>query len=156
MMKAVFLKVLTWVGTTNPNYERKPEHYYGTLIRKSTNTTVEVKYVLSEADVRKLREEDFKYKAGDTSGRFFDRNYLIEQAKQLFVQRFPDCEILFEGDPTTLDPQPVLIGPDDFVKRANDLVAKAEANDWWEGDEKKMKKICNEWEKLCQDYGVDR
>lgn len=156
MMKAVFLKVLTWVGTTNPYYERKPEHYYGTLVRHSTKTEVQVEYVLSEGDARRLSESDFTFRAGDTSGRFFSKQHLIDCAKSTFAQRFPDCDILIEGDPIVLDPRPVLVGPTDYMKRANDLVARAEANDWWEGDEKNMKVISKEWHKLQEEFGVSR
>lgn len=152
------LIVTSWVGSL-PG----AEHFYGTIERRDrkTYTTVEeIKIVatLTSAMAKKLnldakrRGDDmaFKWKKGDDCGQFFKESDLFAAAIEALKDK-PDA-VLFVGSPSVCDPMPVIHGPESFKLAANALVAEAEANDWWEGDEPRMKDISRRWEALLREH----
>jgi len=109
-MKVAFCKVATWVDT-----EVFGQHYYGTICvdRKPVE---EVTRSLSAAEAAKLGDG---YLPGDESGRFFSEEELKECAINVCRERIPDVEMLVYGDPSIIEPQPILFGPKDIMEEVN-------------------------------------
>lgn len=164
-MKLVFLEITSWVGTSAIG----ASHYYGRLIagsyRDKDRTEVEVTDKLTTWEAKELNKRDremgfadssFKYKKGQESNHFWSEEDVVAAAKRMFAERFPDEDAaLIKGLARTLDPRPVLAGPEDFVKRANAINAKAEAIDYWDGGkDAEMEVLYKEWNVLKKEFGA--
>lgn len=149
-MNIIYLHVTTWAKILC-----SAQHYYGTL--KSNDKKVEVLYTLTAEDAARLNKEGDRgyYKPGDTSSRFWSLDALRTAAIEQWQIEFPDALLLIQGVRHVYDPQPVLAGPPEIVDRLNNIVDRCEANDWWEGDEDAMKRLCQEWEAVFQELDTD-
>ena len=144
-----FLKITSWVGTTAIG----AKHYYGRLTFGKEQ--YEVRKRLSRAEAKELNEEDDSprcYKVGGLSGRFVDRQELIDIATIKYKQVFPDALALCLGESYRLEPQEILDGPPDYKEKVNFWYKKAESIDWWERNEKEMDKLVKEWEDYINAY----
>lgn len=126
-------------------------HYYGTL--RIGDEEVTITRELSASDAKKLNKEnrergdlDFRWSPGDSCSQFFDRESLIEAALRTITEQYPQVTWLFEGNHCVVDPQPVLMGDEPLKTELNKLVAEAEANGWWGGDEEVMEDISDRWQ----------
>lgn len=144
-MKRAYLTITTWA-----NVVPGASHYHGSI--HIDDKQIRVEQVLNERLVKQFNIEEqrsgsrYRYLLGDTITRFFDEESLIASAIEMVG---PDT-VLFNGDKAILDPLSVLVGPEPFKTEANALVAEAEANDWWEGDEAAMKDIYERWTDLMR------
>ena len=62
------------------------------------------------------------------------------------------CIILLEGRFGVADPQRVIDGPKNVMKRGNKLYDEAESIDFYENDEERMIKLSEEWDILLEKY----
>lgn len=145
-MKKAYLTIRTWVGSSVGH----AQHYYGRL--RIGKEEIDVEYAMNEEQAAKLSDHDFTYEPGSTTSRFFSEEHLREVATKLAQEQ--GVELLFEGEHCVCDPQPVLIGPEPLKTELNALNDRAEANDFWEGDEPMMKIIYREWQAALKKAGV--
>lgn len=135
-------------------------HYYGKLIcsckeYRESDYEHELSHRLTqeEADVLNAKDASLlgmgNYEAGEESIRFNTEQELIQAAKDIWKKLYPEAVLLVLGDIGVAEPQRVLVGPPEIMKKINALVDQAEACGHW-GDEKEMIKICDAWEKLVK------
>lgn len=148
------LEIRSWVGTSAIG----ASHYYGELRIPGVKDHVEVERVLTARETKRLNKEarehgdvGFTYTVGATSGRFWDEKSVEDTAIEYIKANHPEIVLLFKGSRAVCDPQPVLLGPEPLKTQLNALVAEAEANDWWEGDEDAMESISQRWKALTKD-----
>lgn len=154
-MKAHYLQVDSWVGLLS-----YAEHHYG-RVTQGGKKLFDVSYSLSRADAARINKEAqrlegasaFRYSPGETSIRFPSEERLIARAIEM-CEQYPEVKVLVKGCSGVLDPMPVLVGPDSLKQGAESIVARAEANDWWEGDEEVMEGLYEEWCELLKAHGV--
>jgi len=150
--KIAMLDVRTWIGTSAIG----AKHYYGRIIfNDGTNKddhSIE-RTIDSDKEATELNRDDSGagYKKGDATTRFDDLESLREKARQLWRSLYPDAVALLESDSCSLDPSLMLDGPPELMAELNAIVARCEANDWWEGDEKVMEALSNSWNQLIED-----
>lgn len=156
-MKA-HLEITSWVGTSAIG----ASHYYGRL-RVNGHEEVQLERILTTSEARQMTKDDrrlsdggdfYRWKAGQSTNRFFSEQEVIDAAVACLKDQHPEVTVLFRGNSGVLDPQPVLIGPDELKAELNGLVAEAEANDWWEGDEKNMNVIADRWDNKLKEAGL--
>ncbi len=127
-------------------------HWMGRLRLEGSKDDINVEYELTVSQAKTMNRDnrengdDYRYKPGSISTRFFTEEELVTDAIALATKL--GVTLLFKGSHCILDPQPVLIGPEPLKTQLNALVAEAEANDWWEGDEATMEDISKRWEAL--------
>lgn len=145
------LTVTTWVDSSVIG----ATHYYGRIQIEGRRTDITVERTIGKAEAKQLNKDERdagdgpSYKVGDISGRFWSEAQVIEAAVAYMQEKHPTIAYLMNGCRSCLDPQPCLIGPEPIKTALNALVAEAEANDWWEGDEDVMKDIFQRWEKTA-------
>lgn len=150
-MKRINLEINSWIGTA-PG----ASHYFGRLrIDKETidvdrEITKEVALALNRDEKRK--GDSYRWSVGGTTIRFHSEAEVIARAIEMIAE-YPDA-VLFEGSSAVLDPQPVLHGPEPLKTECNQMVAEAEANDWWEGDEETMEAISERWMAMLKTNGL--
>lgn len=156
-MKA-HLEITSWVGTSAIG----ASHYFGRL-RVNGHEQMELERTLTASEAKQMTKDDrrnsgggdfFRWKAGHKTHRFFSEQEVIDAAIAHLKEHHPEVTVLFQGNSGILDPQPVIIGPDELKAELNGLVAEAEANDWWEGDEKNMNVIADRWDALMKGAGL--
>ena len=117
---------------------------------------IELKRKITAKEARELTEKDndflrgkgrvFEWKAGDSTERFPNRESLEEAAIKWFNKHGRQNDVLLAA--SHADPCRVLGGPVWFCRAAKALYEQAEQNNGWEGNEKRMQKICDEWDAL--------
>lgn len=127
-------------------------HYYGRI--KLGKEEINVEYTLTVAGCRALNKDDRRrgdqitYRPGSTTTRFRSEAALIKaavtKAQELGIT------ILIRGHSYVLEPQEVIFGPEPFKTQMNKLYAEGEANNWWEGDNKIMERIENDYQALMK------
>ena len=143
-----YLRINTWVGSS----VCCAEHWYGKLVCGPQDAReIEVQYILTREDAKRLEEGDpcptNPYKAGETSSRFFSKAALLKAAIACWKTHFPNARFLIEGDPSTIEPQWILDGPEDVRVRVNALFEECERLGWWDGpDEEQVRRLSNQWE----------
>lgn len=152
-MKTSYLEIFTWAGSSVVWFAK---HYYGKIWFGDKN--IDVEYVLIKKDTTKLNidsREDFfpgsKYKIGETTSRFLDKERLIKEAIKLFKKDSYEYDVLLEGDHCTCDPQKMLIGPDGISEKANLIWEQFESYDGWncqKSEEQEVRKICDRWDEI--------
>ncbi len=148
-MKA-HLEITSWAGRVVDAV-----HFYGRLrVPDQEEITVERTLTVAEAadlnrDERRRGEVSGSYSPGSVTGRFKTEEQVIECAIAYLKANHPEIEWLLNGCSYVLDPQPVVMGPEPLKTELNALVAAAEANDWWEGDENTMSDISKRWRTLA-------
>lgn len=152
--KFAFLIVTTWVGSSTVWFAK---HYYGRV--EFNKQSVDVRRMLTVAEARKLNKDESlrdgargAYKAGDMTGRFCDQALIIEIAKKLYKEEFPEALGLVFGDRAVAEPQLILDGPKEYMDGVNELVKRAEKIGRWEVNEDEMQEICNRWDQLTQKH----
>lgn len=142
------LHVTTWKGSGTVWWA---QHYYARL--KFNGEEDDIDYVMNAEEAEKLSEDDFKWKAGDTTGRFFTEEKLRAAAEE--QARAKGVTWLIEGESCVCDPQKIIFGADQaIVDQLNAIYAKCEANDWWEGDEPTMEALSKEWRAIAFPAGI--
>ena len=123
-MKTAYLKILTWKDSAAVMLA---EHYYGTLVLGDRELPVHFNLTTSEAK-RLNKSEEFRmidtghrYNPGDQSSRFCDLDKLLDHAVKLFKKNQGSYEILLVGDNAICEPQEMIFGPKQVVRRANKL-----------------------------------
>lgn len=86
--------------------------------------------------------------------RYFSREEVIAAARRWFasVRKTDRKAVLLEGLAAYLDPKPCLAAPRGVARRLNQVYFAAKRNGFWEGDEKKMKAICAQWDRILRPY----
>jgi len=157
-MKTAYLEVTTYVGTSMVWYA---EHYYGRIMFGKKK--VEVTAPLTKTDAARLNKgERYKdpvlqseYKAGEESGRFYNKNKLIKAAITLFNEDSHGYEALLLGESPVCDPMLMLIGPIKAMEKANRLHKEFEEYDGWNADRNHwpvLEAISEKWESLVGDH----
>lgn len=148
------LSIRSWVGTSALG----ASHYYGELHIPGPKDFVQVGRPLTAREAKQFNKEarehgdtGFTYRVGDLSGRFWDEKSVKDTAIEYIKANHPEIVLLLEGNRAVCDPQPVLFGPEPLKTELNKLVAEAEANDWWEGNDDKMENISQRWKILTKD-----
>lgn len=142
------LHVTTWKGSSTVWWA---QHYYARL--KFDGEEDDIDYALTAKEAAKLSDDDYKFKAGDTTGRFFSEEKLRSVANE--VARAKGIKWLIEGETSICDPQRILYGEDQaIVDQLNSIWDKCEANNWWEGDEPTMEALSKEWKTLAFEHGI--
>ena len=157
-MKTVFLDISTWVNTCVIG----AQHYYAHL--ECGEERKELIYVLDEKTAMRINECDgivanttAAYCAGDTSGRFFSWEELVQHAREHWQDEeyFPDASILIKGRAGVCDPQEVFeCNDEEFKRKANKLYCRMKRIGGWNHSENEaeMKRIEKNWERLCNQY----
>ena len=129
----VYLELTTWEG-----YTPGASHYYGKL---------------SYDDERIELENDG---SDDYFIRFESKADILSKAMRVWKELFPKATILVEGRCTVMQPQKVLICPDDkYMIETNSLYNIIEANYDRRGDfisEEVYDVALTEWEKMNKEY----
>lgn len=156
-MKTIYLETSTFRGGMCCD----AIHYYGRLSWKNNDGVredLEIQKKLSREEAHRLTEHDgyeYKWRAGNTTGRFEKEEEIIELAMKEYKKIFPDCDcILVKGRYNTCEPQEILCGPEEYAKQVNELYAEAERIGFWDND-KRMTQIENRWIILNKEYGVE-
>jgi hypothetical protein len=156
-MKVVYCKISSWVGRV-----QSAEHYYVDLScgRYSDSDRVDrvVRHNLTQSEADRLNRRDgisrkeldiqTAWEAGEEVGYFFSRERAVRGAIAAYKELSPDAILLVEGNISTYEPQLILDGPPEARKALNELYERAEANDWWEGDEEAMQAIMDDWREI--------
>jgi len=146
--KVIHLEITTWAGMSIGAI-----HYYGKLVGEDEQgeyKKVEVEKGMTAREARAMNKLDGTrglYKAGSTTSRFDRREQVIERALEIWKDHFPEGEILLIGSSSTVDPQEVLVGPEELKTVVNAWVKQYE--DEYEGypDE-----IYQRWRKLMRPW----
>jgi hypothetical protein len=127
-------------------------HYWGTLRFGDQRHKLERILTQAQADVTNKKDRMCSHldswKAGDVTHRMDSEEEVVQYAKEKWKELFPDAVALLRGSHCVADPQEMIDGPPELMKKANKLWKQGEKNDGWEGDQKKMQKICDAWEAL--------
>lgn len=123
--RVVYLTLTTWTESCIT----WAEHWYGRLKQRKDGheRNLEVDRILTAKDAKQLNESEHDptappYKAGERTGRFFSRDAVIKAALECWQEHWPKADILILGDPLTLDPQEVLVGPEPLKTKINEIV----------------------------------
>lgn len=149
--KIVHLEITSWRGLSLGAI-----HYYGELIghkrEKYTTIKLEQKCTRKAAieENKKAREMGLpgRTRPGELTNQFDSKEQLRKFAIKHWKEHFPKAVILIEGNSSTVEPQPILIGPKEIKDRVNKLSREADTIDRWEKNEKRMDEICDEWNEL--------
>lgn len=149
----VFLEISSWVGISGGAI-----HVYGKLVGHDTNgkrVNIELERPIGQEEAKALNQKDYGKDAylcmwdeGDTTIRFNTVQELHTFAKKGFKENFPNGKVLIEGRSYALDPELILVAPAELKRKANTILKAVEKCGRWEGDEKLMEKLSNEWENL--------
>lgn len=110
---------------------------------------------MTREDARVLNKKDgvsVTWREGETTDRFDTEEGIRKLAKKEWKKHFPKAKVLIEGRSGVIEPQPILIAPVDYKRLSNALAKKAEEINYWDGNEKKMRTICDKWDKLNEKY----
>ena len=150
-----YLRILSYVG-----HAPGACHYMPKIrIDDDARTEFEAERTLTAAEAKALNRVEqrregggdfYRYKAGDDTNRFLDRESAAACAIDVAKRR--GIEWLFLGDCGVLDPQELLYGGGDgvvdVVGPLNEIWKEFEAQDGWNGDEKIVQEICDRWESI--------
>lgn len=123
-------------------------HCYGSL--NCRDKRIELKQKVTEKNVLSLSMRDFKYEIGTMTERFECEEDVRVIARRQWRKFFPDAVLLLEGSAACGDPQRCLVGPVDLKKEINRLKKAGEKVGGYEGDEKGMTKISDEYMNLLK------
>ncbi len=146
-LKFVYLEITSWVGLSIG-----AEHYYGKLIISGTREkSVDLTKKLSDRECFYLNKKDslsgiIRWKAGQTTKRFNTEADLERLAIKIWKKKYPKYDALLEGRSSILDPQKPLDARKKVVlNKLRKFWIDAEATGGYEGDEKAMDKISDEY-----------
>jgi len=117
------------------------KHYYGTLCWNGERIDLERK--LNKHTMKELVKEN--YYTGCTTTRFNSEDHLIRFARRSWRKIFPKAKVLLIGSAAYLDPQKCIDGQIKMKKIINDYYNKAEKIGWYEGNEKEMTRLSDEY-----------
>lgn len=167
----VYIKRSSWIGIGVG-----ASHYYGELVEVLPNrerNTVKLFDVITQSQATKLNQKIryvFKdnpdladvYHKGDEHDGFNSIDDLINKAKEVWKDRFPNAVVLLDGDPSNLEPKIIidttLDEQDNAVvhQKSKELYDKCEAISWW--DYKKnddlMEAYTDEFDNLLKEYDL--
>lgn len=141
------------------------EHYFGHLKCFDCPGTdgmqnIDLEHPLSSGEARFLNKKDKVrsgsggYRKGTMSNRFLSEGDVIEVAREVWKEHFPEADILvFKGSGIS-EPTLVLEGPKKIKDAINRLVKKNEKLGEWgksKVNDKKKDAVCDEW---CQIMGI--
>jgi len=141
--KIVVLHISSFVGISPGAI-----HYYGSL--NSRSKTIELKYILTDKTAELLSKKDYCYKAGMKTERFSSEKDIRRVARREWKKNFPDSIVLLEGSSSCVDPQKCLNGSKELKGEINRLWRMGEKIGGYEGDEKEMTKISDEYMNLLK------
>lgn len=157
--KVVYLNIYSWVGIGII----EASHYYGRLRCEGHDNDfdglgVEIKKKLTPREAIHLNQasgyEFLVYEAGDYHPGFEDKDKLIEAAKEVWLDHFPDAEILVLGSPSIAEPQLVLCGPIEVKTKINNMYLECERLNWYDGkDSSLVEEISKEFWRYMKDLG---
>ena len=76
---------------------------------------------------------------------------IIQSARAWFKNNANRGDVMLIGSDSICDPQPCIIGPRAKKAELNSLYKAAEAIDFWENNERAMKIICEQWDKIIKE-----
>lgn len=129
----VYLSMMTWKDIASAC----AEHVYGTLQGNVTLTEKEVYRILTESEAAEINKKEniradamglghhgFAWKEGSKYKGFYTETEVIEQAKKVWKELFPDAKILILGTNYVCSPQEILDGDmeSQIIKDINALV----------------------------------
>lgn len=147
------VEISSWAGVS-----LNAEHFYASLVFYDANgeyQTKQLRHKLTAREAKALNKKDGvggAYSAGCMTERFDS----VEDVHQAAIEEFkqiPHAKVLMCGRHAVLEPQMVLIGPEDYKVRVNQLAARCKKLDW-NRDERKLQKICDEFDALNEAHGI--
>ena len=153
----VFLRIASWAECWFG------QHYYGDILWKEDDDPESyehneetVVYTLDKKTAAQLNRgepESSKYKEGEETGRFLDRDTLLNVAKSIWKVHAPHGKVLLIGDGCDLGPQEVVAAfPYKLMRLGNQLwLADTCAGNSWNN---KREALLRQWQKLFKRYGL--
>jgi len=148
--KIVVLEIQSWTGISVG-----AEHFYGKMHYGSygeDEKKVDIEKPMTSSEAKYINEKDehilfgSRYKKGDPTGRFNSPDEIRKIALKEWKKHFPKAQILTEGSHAVCDPQKVLDAPKTIKPVLDRLYEKAKAIGGYEGNEREMMKISDEWD----------
>lgn len=143
------LNISSWVGISIG-----ANHCYGKLNYQDEDR-IEIKRILTQADVDKLNEYDRndvfgKYKVGDECERFDTEQEIIDLAIKIIENDYPQVDLLLARDGASVSVNEAYWGKDQkVVDRINELYKEADELKYYSGiDDDRMEELDDEFEKL--------
>ena len=134
-------------------------HYYGSLRGQSNSSDdYELRKTLTTREAIRLTRYDghgYIYEKGDTTSRFDTTDEIEELALKEFLNEFPNCKLLINGNHIVVQPEPILwcIDPLDMEK-LNKLwtIGDLLCNWDWDKNRKELNELCKQWEEIARKY----
>lgn len=128
-------------------------HFFAQLC--SRDLRIELTHALTRPQALELNKklETRLFRAGNHSSTFFSQQEIIDEAKEVWRQHFPDAKVLILGRIAVCEPQHVLVGPRGYQGPVNRLAKRREKLEWF-SDLKELDAICAEWEALNTKFGI--
>lgn len=153
-LKTVYLEIASWQGIS-----MGAQHYYGELVSREEDghRTVKLTRILTSrqaAKANRYRSSDsfLNVKAGQESEGFDEKEEIIELALKVWLNHFPDAQILIQGRITVAEPQEILACPayPQIIEPANKLYEEFESFEGYhyKRNWQKAEEIDDKWTKL--------
>jgi hypothetical protein len=125
-------------------------HYHGQLKQRAgTHRTVDITKILSAAEAAWLNRTGDHYTEGSETSRFTTTSELTEQAKEIWLDYFPEARVLMIGDTDIREPMKIVahINMDtEIVAVLNSIFENCEKLGWWDkGNEQECGRLSKRW-----------
>jgi hypothetical protein len=151
-----YLQITSWSGIVG-----WAKHFYGTFeparggdyLQEVKRVHVEHPMSREEAEEESDRD-DFKYKPGYITVKFWNREQVIECAIEQWQKIAAEGDALILGDAGVCEPQKALAGPAEFVEQMNELFDESESYGWdrWADHREEMNVIEKKWDALVEGW----
>jgi hypothetical protein len=126
-------------------------HYYGKL--HCGDEKVELERKLNKNTVKDFKDQ--RYAVGGKTQRFNSEKHLLIYTLRVWKKIFPNAKVLLIGSSAYLDPQKCIAGDKILKKKINNYYKRAEEIGFYEGNEKEMTKISNEYMKEILEFKIN-
>ncbi len=158
-MKPVCLQISTFSG----GYCPEASHFYGWLAGYDQDGKLKQEPVEFTMTARQARDANRRektpglYKKGSRSSSFDSEKEVAEAGKACYKTYFPDAHVLYQSFFSCCDPKPVIDGPEEFVRLANEIYRRFEVNGFWEAINKEEAAACwDDWNRLIKRFDLNR
>ena len=157
------LKISSWAGIS-----LGAEHWYPTLSASGGNgQRYRVEQVISVDYAQELTVKDndmssdniYAFRPGETTNRFQTKELAVAAGIAVFDHLSDEGDVLMHGESAYALPMGgALAGPEDLVRRINEVVAEAEAIGWWDHDanHKQMDSLVKDYEAMLTEFGIEQ
>lgn len=135
------------------------EHFYASLVFHNADGQYQRKELRHELTVKEAKALNKKDGGAYTPGYMTERFNTVEDIHRVAIDTFkqlvPHAKILMCGRDAVLEPQMILVGPEDYKARVNQLAARCKELEW-DRHEKELQAICDEFDALNETHGIVR